>query len=47
MTCERPYRAAMPVEEALAEVRDGSGNQFDPAVVEALVEAVAASSTRG
>jgi GAF domain-containing protein len=43
MTCDRPYRAAMAVEVALEEVRACAGSQFDPAVVEALFEAVAAS----
>jgi putative nucleotidyltransferase with HDIG domain len=36
MTAERPYRAALGVEEALAELTDGAGTQFDPAVVGAL-----------
>ena len=33
MTSDRPYRAAMPLEQALEEVRDGAGSQFDPTVV--------------
>jgi putative nucleotidyltransferase with HDIG domain len=36
MTTTRPYRAAMPIAEALAEVRANAGTQFDPAVVAAL-----------
>ncbi|MBV9362678.1 MAG: HD-GYP domain-containing protein [Solirubrobacterales bacterium] len=36
MTTERPYRAAMPVDDALAELRHGAGTQFDPRVVSAL-----------
>ena len=36
MTTDRPYRAAMPPDEALAEVERNSGGQFDPAVVRAL-----------
>ena len=36
MTHDRPYRAAMPVEAALAEVLTGAGRQFDPAAVEAF-----------
>jgi putative methionine-R-sulfoxide reductase with GAF domain len=41
MTCDRPYRFAMPAEDALREIRAGSGTQFDPAVVDALVDALA------
>ncbi len=37
MTTDRSYRAALPLEEALAELRRNSGTQFDPAVVDALV----------
>ena len=40
MTTDRPYRDAMPVEEGLAELRANAGTQFDPAVVDALVEVV-------
>jgi HD-GYP domain-containing protein (c-di-GMP phosphodiesterase class II) len=36
MTTNRPYRAAMPVEDALAELRACAGTQFDPDVVTAL-----------
>jgi len=36
MTSDRPYRAALAVEEALAEVRRNAGTQFCPAVVAAL-----------
>jgi HD-GYP domain-containing protein (c-di-GMP phosphodiesterase class II) len=37
MTTDRPYRAAMSVEMAIAELRANAGSQFDPDVVEALV----------
>jgi HD-GYP domain-containing protein (c-di-GMP phosphodiesterase class II) len=37
MTTDRPYRSALPVHVALAELRDNAGTQFDPAVVEALL----------
>jgi diguanylate cyclase (GGDEF)-like protein/putative nucleotidyltransferase with HDIG domain len=37
MTSDRPYRSAMPVVDALAELRRHSGSQFDPAVADALV----------
>lgn len=40
MTTDRPYRAAMPVEVGIAELRENAGTQFDPAVVDALVEVV-------
>lgn len=36
MTSDRPYREALDLEEAIAEVRAGAGNQFDPRCVEAL-----------
>jgi HD-GYP domain-containing protein (c-di-GMP phosphodiesterase class II) len=38
MTTTRSYREAMPFEVAIAEVKDCSGTQFDPAVAAALVE---------
>jgi HD-GYP domain-containing protein (c-di-GMP phosphodiesterase class II) len=41
MVSDRPYRSAMPVEEALAELRSGAGTQFDPDVVDALVAELA------
>jgi diguanylate cyclase (GGDEF)-like protein/putative nucleotidyltransferase with HDIG domain len=37
MTSDRPYRAAMPVTDAIAELNREAGRQFDPAVVDALV----------
>jgi HD-GYP domain-containing protein (c-di-GMP phosphodiesterase class II) len=36
MTEARPYRDQRPPQEALVELRDLAGNQFDPAVVDAL-----------
>jgi HD-GYP domain-containing protein (c-di-GMP phosphodiesterase class II) len=41
MTTDRPYRKALPVEEAVAELRRCSGTDFDPEVVEALAAGVA------
>ncbi len=41
MTSDRPYRKAMSHEEAMAEVRDNSGTQFDPLVVVAFEELMA------
>jgi HD-GYP domain-containing protein (c-di-GMP phosphodiesterase class II) len=40
MTTTRPYRAAMSVAEALAELRRCAGTQFDPAVAAALIDQV-------
>lgn len=37
MTTERPYRAAMPFDAALIEMRRCAGTQFDPAIVDAFV----------
>jgi putative nucleotidyltransferase with HDIG domain len=41
MTTNRPYRAALPVADAVAELERNSGDQFDPAVVVALLRTVA------
>jgi HD-GYP domain-containing protein (c-di-GMP phosphodiesterase class II) len=38
MTTDRPYRRSMPVSEAVAELHRHAGRQFDPDVVDALVE---------
>jgi putative nucleotidyltransferase with HDIG domain len=46
MTTNRPYRDAMPVEDAIAELRKNSGTQFEPRVVEALVAVVEADRAR-
>jgi hypothetical protein len=40
MTTDRPYRKAMPVEAAIAELRNESGKQFDPRVVETLIQVI-------
>lgn len=40
MTEDRPYRAAIPVAQALSELQRCSGSQFDPLVVDALVAAL-------
>lgn len=37
MTTTRPYRRAMTHEEAVAELNEGAGTQFDPAVVTAFL----------
>ena len=36
MVTDRPYRRAMPREDALAELERCAGTQFDPVVVEAF-----------
>jgi HD-GYP domain-containing protein (c-di-GMP phosphodiesterase class II) len=41
MTTDRSYRAAMPLERALAELEAGAGTQFNPSVA-AVVAKVAA-----
>jgi putative nucleotidyltransferase with HDIG domain len=38
LTHERPYKAAFPVQAAVAEVRDQAGRQFDPQLVAAFAE---------
>ncbi|MDX1389207.1 MAG: HD domain-containing phosphohydrolase, partial [Acidobacteriota bacterium] len=37
MTSDRPYRAALPIEKAVGEIRRCAGSQFDPAVAEAFL----------
>lgn len=44
MTHDRPYREARDPEAALDEIREGRGTQFDPQVVDALLELDAAGS---
>ncbi len=38
MISDRPYRKALSMEAAIKELRDNSGTQFDPQVVEAFLE---------
>jgi len=40
MTSRRVYRDALPVSVALKELRDNAGSQFDPAIVDAMLELV-------
>lgn len=37
----RPYKPAWPVEDALIEIKEGSGTRFDPVVVQALLRVIA------
>jgi response regulator RpfG family c-di-GMP phosphodiesterase len=47
MTSDRPYRAAMPSEDAIAELRRCSGTQFSPRTVQALVAVLRAGTPAG
>jgi len=38
MTTDRPYRNAMPAEEALNRLQNAAGTQFDPDVVAAFIQ---------
>lgn len=40
MTSDRPYRAAMKLDQALDEIRSGAGSQFDPDVATAFLDLV-------
>jgi HD-GYP domain-containing protein (c-di-GMP phosphodiesterase class II) len=46
MTTDRSYRAALALDTALAELREGAGSQFDPKVAEALVRVVKRESVQ-
>jgi putative nucleotidyltransferase with HDIG domain len=38
MTSDRPYRAGLAFDEALAQIQKGAGTQFDPGAVDALMK---------
>lgn len=40
MTSDRPYRKALPKEQAIEELKKGAGKQFDPKVVEAFIKLI-------
>jgi putative nucleotidyltransferase with HDIG domain len=46
MTTDRPYRDALPLPEALVELRANAGTQFDPRVVEVLTALIQARLAR-
>ena len=46
MTTDRPYRAAMTPAAAMRELRDHAGTQFDPRVVDALVDILGDTAVR-
>lgn len=46
MTSERPYQAPMSVGDALRELEDNAGSQFDPRAVEAMVDLAAGGQLR-
>jgi HD-GYP domain-containing protein (c-di-GMP phosphodiesterase class II) len=41
MTSDRPYRPALSHEDAIGRLREGAGSQFDPAIVEPLIDLLA------
>jgi HD-GYP domain-containing protein (c-di-GMP phosphodiesterase class II) len=46
MTADRPYRAAMSFEDAMAELFRCAGSQFDPRVVDAIADVVGTDGIR-
>ncbi|HEY8768845.1 MAG TPA: HD domain-containing phosphohydrolase [Dehalococcoidia bacterium] len=40
MASDRPYRAALPLDEAIRRLREGAGTQWDPDMVRVFVETV-------
>ncbi|MFI5165519.1 MAG: HD-GYP domain-containing protein [Thermoanaerobaculales bacterium] len=46
MTMDRPYSTGRPQQDAIAELRGEAGRQFDPLVVEALIEVVTTRATK-
>jgi diguanylate cyclase (GGDEF)-like protein len=47
MTSDRPYRERLSEPEAVAELADGAGSQFDPEVIEALLSVLQRHSRDG
>lgn len=46
LTSDRPYRKAWSREEAIAYIKERSGKDFDPRVVEVFLEVIGASRTQ-
>jgi diguanylate cyclase (GGDEF)-like protein/putative nucleotidyltransferase with HDIG domain len=46
MTSDRPYRDAMPLDDAVEELRRHAGSQFDPDVVDVVVELAVGAGDR-
>ncbi|HWQ13333.1 MAG TPA: HD domain-containing phosphohydrolase [Roseiflexaceae bacterium] len=46
MTTDRPYRGAMPLEEAVKRLRAGAGTQFDPAMLEVFIGLLESAALR-
>ena len=40
MTSNRPYRAALPFEEAIKRLRDGKEKQWEPELVELFIKII-------
>jgi HD-GYP domain-containing protein (c-di-GMP phosphodiesterase class II) len=47
MVSDRPYRPALSVEEAAAELEAGMGTQFDPSVVEVFLRTLGPEPASG
>jgi len=47
LTSDRPYRTAMAPESAVGIIKEGSGTQFDPKVVEAFLKVMAQKEVEG
>ncbi|MCI0484018.1 MAG: HD domain-containing protein, partial [candidate division NC10 bacterium] len=45
LTSDRPYRAGLDPEHAIESIKQGTGRQFDPRVVEAFLEVMAEEGT--
>ena len=46
MVLDRPYRRGLTVAQAVEQLRAGAGSQFDPAIVDALCDAIARTTPR-